>query len=159
MKCPYCQETETKVVDSRYSSSSDTIRRRRQCPKCNSRFTTRETLELSMPRVMKKDGSRCVFDEEKIRRGILRCCEKRSINSDQIDDVVCKIKDQIVARSEKDEITSLVIGDIVMNAMRNLDEVAYIRFASVYESFTSIESFQEAVNQLKEERDLICEEE
>ena len=110
-----------------------------------------------MPRVLKKNGSRSIFDEEKIRRGLSRSCEKRSISVAQIDDMVCQIRDMIIVRSEKDEISSAVIGEIVMNALRQLDEVAYIRFASVYESFTSIESFQGVINQIKEERDMICE--
>lgn len=158
MKCPFCLEMETKVVDSRYATSSDTIRRRRLCPKCSGRFTTRETLELSMPRVLKKDGSRCAFNEEKIRRGLLRSCEKRSISVSQIDDLIRSIKDMVILKSEKDEIASASIGDIVMAALRKLDEVAYIRFASVYKSFTTVESFQGAINALKEERDLISEE-
>lgn len=149
MKCPSCQAQETKVVDSRSAPSQTSIRRRRLCPQCNKRFTTRETIEVQYPRVTKKTGVRCVFDENKIRLGVTRAVEKRNIDHEQIENIVASISEKVVACATNDEITSRQIGLIVMESLRLIDEVAYVRFASVYQSFASIESFLSIVQQLK----------
>lgn len=149
MKCPSCSAQETKVIDSRSSLDSTSIRRRRQCPHCQKRFTTREAIEVHYPRVVKRSGLRCVFNEEKIQQGIVRAMEKRPIDSEQIESLVQQVKERVVLEAEAEEISSQRIGDIVMEALRRLDEVAYVRFASVYKSFASVESFVTTVQNLK----------
>ena len=123
------------------------------CPECKARFTTRENRELSMPRIVKRSGLRSQFYEEKLRMGIARAVEKRDIESTQIERLIKLVCEQIVARSESDEISSSTIGDIVLEYLKQLDEVAYIRFASVYRSFASIESFQNLVSDLQKDKE------
>lgn len=150
MKCPSCKESETKVLDSRQTSGSDSIRRRRVCPACQTRFTTRETIEVHYPRVVKRNGQRIQFQEEKIRRGLLRACEKRNIEASQLEQTIDLIKDQVLALAKRDEISSATLGELVLCQLKELDEVAYIRFASVYKSFSDIESFQRLISDLKQ---------
>lgn len=145
MKCPYCSAADTKVLDSRNLEEASTIRRRRKCDTCQKRFTTFETVELSMPMVIKRDGRREPYRQEKIRTGILKACEKREIKTVQIDRIINNIEKSILDVSDK-EIQSGDIGNLVMMHLRHLDPVAYIRFAAVYRKFQDVEEF---VNELK----------
>jgi transcriptional repressor NrdR len=147
MKCPFCMAHESKVVDKRDSDVSST-RRRRECLACQRRFTTYERVELVELSVMKKDGRRETFNPEKLRSGILRACEKRPVSRKQIDELIDSVEAEIRAAGVV-EIASELLGDLSMARLRNLDQVAYIRFASVYRSFADVESFQQEVQQLQ----------
>lgn len=150
MHCPFCGGKETKVVDSRYANGGDAIRRRRECLECTERFTTYETAELSMPRIIKHDHSRECFDEQKLRRGLLKALEKRPVSVSKIDDAVATIKRKMMALGEK-ELDSKKLGDWVMIELKNLDHVAYVRFASVYRCFQDVQAFEEEIQRLKQE--------
>ncbi len=145
MKCPFCQESETKVVDSRLLKEGFSVRRRRKCEGCEKRFTTYETIEISMPNIVKLDGRRETYRREKIREGIEKACQKRPIPTEQVERILENIEKSIIELSEK-EVTTKEIGHIVMMYLRNLDPVAYIRFASVYRKFQDVEEF---VNEIK----------
>lgn len=147
MKCPYCNSPDTKVTDSRDTDDGTSIRRRRQCLTCGRRFTTYETVEENQIRVIKKDGSRELFDRTKIRNGIIRACEKRNITSAQIDDVVNRIEKKIHNGLDQ-EVSSETIGRMVMDELKDLDQVAYVRFASVYHEFKDIGSFMSELEAL-----------
>lgn len=140
MKCKYCNSLESKVVDSRQVEEGNSIRRRRECEKCGSRFTTYERIEQLNMMVIKKDKSREAFDREKILRGILKSCEKRNITLEQMEQIVDSIEKDLL-NSMRREISSIEIGERVMEKLRGLDEVSYIRFASVYKEFKDIDSF------------------
>ena len=140
MKCPYCRHKDTRVLDSRDSDEEDSIRRRRECPKCKKRFTTYERLETSNVIVIKKDGRREQFNRDKLMGGITKACEKRPISRDMIGRAVGEIEMKIAGLGET-EIPSKKIGELVMAALKKLDKVAYIRFASVYREFEDVESF------------------
>ena len=144
MRCPFCREDRDKVVDSRSSGEGSTIRRRRQCLACSRRFTTYERVETLPLRVVKKDGSREEFDRGKILGGITRACEKRPVSTDAIERVVSEIENEIYTHHDK-EISSKEIGQLVMRKLRDLDKVAYIRFASVYREFKDVSEFVEEV--------------
>lgn len=146
MKCPYCKSMDTKVTDSRDTDDGASIRRRRQCLSCGRRFTTYETVEITPLRVVKKDGAREMFNRNKLRNGLLKACEKRNISADQIEDIINQVEKKI-RNDFKQEVSSEVIGNIVMDELRQLDQVAYVRFASVYREFKDIGSF---MNELKE---------
>ena len=147
MRCPYCLSHDTKVVDTREAEDLDTIRRRRECLKCSKRFTTYERVETVELRVVKKDGSIEHFDRRKLRIGILKACEKRPITMDKIerliDDVVTELR-----KRDTTEIPSKDIGEIIMEKLKALDKVAYIRFASVYREFADIKSFEKMIKQV-----------
>lgn len=147
MDCPYCHEPDTRVVDSRLISEGAQIRRRRECIKCEERFTTFESAELLMPAIIKRDGRRNHFDEKKLRIGLLKALEKRPISAEQIEAAITHIQHQLVATGER-EIPSKVLGEMVMNELRQLDEIAFIRFASVYLRFQDVKEFHEAINDL-----------
>lgn len=147
MKCPFCGDHETKVIDSRLSREGDLIRRRRECLKCSKRFTTFERLELSMPLVIKKDGRREGFSREKILRGIQKACEKRPVSADDVDAIVRKIETSLAQKGEK-EVPSSLIGETVIKELYNLDKVAYVRFASVYKEFKDVEQFMDELKKL-----------
>ncbi len=147
MRCPYCGHLEDKVVDSRTSKNGDSIRRRRECLACEKRFTSYEKIEDVQPMVVKKDGCRDRFNTDKIRAGIQKACEKRPISSAQIDEVVEHIERTVLAQAEK-EVSSRDIGEMVMEHLRELDEVAFVRFASVYRDFRDINEFLEEVRGL-----------
>ena len=147
MKCPYCPETETKVIDSRVSKTGALIRRRRECERCGKRFTTYERVEEPLPAVVKKDGRRENFDRLKITAGIRKACEKRPVSTETIDGVVNHIEQWALEQGE-DEIRSSSIGEHVMEELHNLDEVAYVRFASVYRSFKDINEFMSELQDL-----------
>jgi transcriptional repressor NrdR len=145
MKCPYCSAEDTKVLDSRNSEEGCVIRRRRKCETCQKRFTTFETVELSMPMVIKRDGRREPYNKEKINHGIQKSCEKRPISAVQIERIINNIEKAILDISDK-EIQSKEVGNLVMMYLRHLDPVAYVRFAAVYRKFQDVEEF---VNELK----------
>jgi transcriptional repressor NrdR len=147
MHCPFCGTHETKVVDSRLVAEGQQIRRRRECIQCHERFTTYETAELLMPRVIKTDGSRQRFDEDKLRAGIQRALEKRPVSIEEIEACITRIKQRLRATGER-ELPSREVGEAVMAELRKLDEVAYVRFASVYRSFQDIKEFREEIERL-----------
>lgn len=149
MHCPFCNAMETKVIDSRLSGDGAQVRRRRECLECNERFTTFETAELNMPRVVKSDGSRCNFIESKLRGGIMRALEKRPISTEQIELAINRIIHALRSSGEQ-EVEASFIGELVMAELRGLDEVAYVRFASVYRSFQDVNAFKEEINRLIE---------
>lgn len=150
MHCPFCAENDTRVVDSRLVSEGDQVRRRRECIACRERFTTYEKAELSLPRVVKRDGSRVPFDEDRLRAGMLRALEKRPVESERVEQAVGRIKRGLMAGGER-EIPSRLIGEHVMAALGELDQVAYVRFASVYRSFQDVSAFREEVERLEKE--------
>jgi len=148
MRCPFCGADDSKVVDSRLSAEGDAIRRRRSCSDCNERFTTYETAELALPRLIKRDQSRSLFDEDKLRLGLLKALEKRPVSIDAVDSAVKVIKRRLIATGDR-EVESRLVGDWVMDALRDLDEVAYVRFASVYRSFQDINAFREEIERME----------
>lgn len=148
MHCPFCNMQDTKVIDSRLVGEGYQVRRRRQCLGCLERFTTFESAELVIPHVIKRDNRRVPFDEDKLRRGFLKALEKRPVSADDIELEISKILSTLRATGER-EVTSELIGSLVMDALKKLDKVAYIRFASVYLSFASIEEFSEEIEKLK----------
>lgn len=148
MKCIYCGHNESKVVDSRDSIENNSIRRRRECLKCGKRFTTYETIEITPILVIKNDGRRETFDQNKIKKGIIKACEKRPITMAQIDGLVDDIYKNI-SNSLDQEVKSSVIGEMVMNKLKELDEIAYIRYASVYRKFTDITHFMKFIKDFK----------
>ncbi len=149
MQCPFCQAIDTKVIDSRaVGGDGQQIRRRRECITCTARFTTYETVEISLPRVLKKDGSYVQFNEDKIRSGILRALEKRPVGTDEVDLIVRRIMSRLRATGER-EISTQLIGEWVMTELKSLDAVAYVRFASVYRRFEDVEAFNVEIERLK----------
>lgn len=149
MHCPFCNHEETKVIDSRLAGEGRQIRRRRECQKCGERFTTFETAELVMPRLVKRDQSREPFDEEKLRAGMVRALEKRPVAMEAVEAAVARIIHRLQTMGER-EIPSRQVGEMVMEELRNMDEVAYVRFASVYRSFQDVTQFQEEIRRLRE---------
>ncbi len=147
MYCPFCQAEETKVIDSRLVAEGTQIRRRRECSSCNERFTTFETAELLMPKIIKRNGQRRPFDEEKLRSGFQKALEKRPISIDDIDTAIHSIKQKLLASGER-EIYSQQLGEWVIECLKKLDNVAYVRFASVYRRFQDISDFSHAIDQL-----------
>lgn len=148
MHCPFCSEADTKVVDSRLVADGGQVRRRRECQSCHERFTTFELAELLMPRVIKQDGTREPFDEQKLRNGLHRALEKRPVSVEDIEASINGIKHFLQALGER-EVESLVIGERVMEVLRNLDQVAYVRFASVYRSFQDLSEFKAEIDKLQ----------
>ncbi len=148
MHCPFCGADDTKVTDSRLVADGNQVRRRRECLTCNERFTTYETAELVMPRIVKQDGTRQPFDEPKLRTGMLRALEKRPVSMEQIEAAIQRICFALRASGER-EVDSQKIGELVMKELRLLDEVAYVRFASVYRSFQDISAFREEIDRLE----------
>mgnify|MGYP001941539352 CR=1 FL=1 len=147
MQCPFCGANDTKVVDSRLVAEGQQVRRRRECVSCNERFTTFESAELLMPRVIKADGTREPFDEDKLRAGIHRALEKRPVSIEKLEASISHIKHRLRATGER-ELPSRELGEAVMAELRRLDEVAYVRFASVYRSFQDINEFKEEIERL-----------
>jgi transcriptional repressor NrdR len=148
MHCPFCNEADTKVIDSRLVTNGTQVRRRRECPHCKERFTTFEGAELVMPQVVKRDGSREPFNEEKLRSGLRRALEKRPVSIEQIEETINHIKSSLRATGER-EVPASQIGEWIMDALQCLDKVAYIRFASVYRSFEDIKAFTEVIEKLE----------
>lgn len=148
MRCPFCPEGETRVTDSRLCDEGMQVRRRRECIVCNTRFTTFEQAELTLPRVVKRDGARMPFDENRLRAGMERALEKRPVSTAEVDRVVNEIKRAMVGLGER-EVRSEQLGEWLMAALRELDAVAYVRFASVYRSFEDAQAFLEEVRRME----------
>ena len=142
MKCPFCNAQDTKVIDSRPADDNSSIRRRRQCEQCGKRFTTYEKLETMPLMIIKKDKSRETYDQSKVEKGILLSCHKRPVSSQQISSIIDEIENQIFNMEEK-EVPAAVIGELVMKKLKDVDEVAYVRFASVYREFKDVNAFME----------------
>lgn len=151
MYCPFCSALDTKVIDSRLVSDGHQVRRRRECLACHERYTTFESAELVMPRIIKRDGSREPFNEDKMLSGLTRALEKRPVSMEQIELAVNKLKSQMRATGER-EITSEMLGDLIMEQLKALDKVAYLRFASVYLSFEDISEFADEITRLGKEK-------
>jgi len=152
MHCPFCDNEETKVIDSRLAGEGRQVRRRRECVQCHERFTTFESAELLMPRLVKRDDTREPFDENKLRAGIVRALEKRPVSSEKIEEVVAGIKHRLQTEGEQ-EVPARIVGEMVMDALQGVDEVAYVRFASVYRSFQDVTEFQDEIQRLQEMTD------
>lgn len=150
MRCPFCASLDTRVIDSRLVGEGEQIRRRRSCNDCQARFTTYETAELNMPRIIKSDDRREPFKEDKLRGGILKALEKRPVEMDKVEVAVSHIKQQLQSYGDR-EIPSLKLGEWVMDELRALDQVAYVRFASVYRSFEDVRAFLEEIERLENE--------
>lgn len=148
MKCPFCSAEDTRVIDSREASDGDAVRRRRECVDCSERFTTYEHAELKMPQIIKSDGVREAFSEEKLRLGMGRALEKRPVDVDAVELAIARIRHELIASGER-EIDSRKVGEWVMRELEELDAVAYVRFASVYRSFQDLEEFSEEVERLQ----------
>lgn len=150
MRCPFCGATDTKVVDSRLGGDSDQVRRRRECLECEERFTTYETAEVNLPRVIKSRGNREPFNEQKLYAGIQKALEKRPVSVESMEASVARIKHRALVAGER-EIDARQVGEWVMDELRKLDQVAYIRFASVYRSFEDVAAFREVIEKLETE--------
>ncbi len=149
MHCPFCSAVDTKLIDSRLVADGTQVRRRRQCLECNERFTTFEVAELVMPRVIKSNDIREPFNEDKLRNGMLRALEKRPVSADDVEKAISHIKSRLRATGER-EVPAKLVGNLVMDALKQLDKVAYIRFASVYRSFEDIREFGEEIARLQD---------
>ena len=147
MKCVFCSCTQSRVIDSRQSEDGMSIRRRRECEACGRRFTTYEKIEMVPVMVVKRDRTRETFDSSKIRPGVIKACEKRPVSLNQIDDLVRSVEKQVYSMGDT-EVTSHAVGEIVMNELKKLDEVAYVRFASVYRQFKDIQTFMNELSKL-----------
>lgn len=151
MKCPFCHHDDTQVIDTRVSEEGDTIRRRRRCAHCDKRFTTYERIELSMPVVVKKNGSRTDYDPAKLRGSLMLALRKRPVPAEAVDAAIHRIEEKLLSSGER-EIISGRIGELVMRELKRLDKIAYIRFASVYKSFEDVTEFQDAIAEVRQER-------
>ena len=151
MKCPFCAYTESKVIDSRSADDSERIRRRRECLKCGKRFTTHEIIETVPVIVVKRDKSRESFDRNILTNGLVRACEKRPVSINKIEEMVNNIESKVQSSLDR-EVTTEQIGELAMNELKTVDEVSYVRFASVYRSFKDIETFMEELNKLLKEK-------
>ena len=150
MHCPFCKAPDTRVVDSRLGGDGDQVRRRRECVECGERFTTYETAELSMPRIVKQDGTRQTFDESKLRSGLTKALEKRPVSVEKIEASISHIKHKLLSAGER-EVDARTLGDWVMEELQALDHVAYIRFASVYLSFEDVDAFRKTIEKLEQQ--------
>ena len=148
MRCPFCHTQDTRVIDSRLASEGDQVRRRRECGGCNERFTTYEGAELLLPRVVKRDGTRVQFDEQRLRNGMLRALEKRPVATEAVEAALGRLRQRVQALGDG-EVNASTVGDWVMEELRELDEVAYVRFASVYRSFQDVSAFREVIEGLE----------
>ncbi len=148
MRCPFCDFEDTKVIDSRLVAEGGQVRRRRECLECGERYTTFETAELVMPRVVKSDGKRAPFDEDKLRAGMMRALEKRPVSMEELEAAITRISHRLRATGER-EVPARQIGELVMEELRELDDVAHVRFASVYRSFQDISDFRAEVERLE----------
>lgn len=152
MHCPFCQAEDTKVIDSRLNSEGDGVRRRRECLQCAERFTTYEVLEAVMPYVVKRDNRRSAFDKEKLRQSMVKALQKRSVSMEQVEQSVNHVIRLTRERGER-EISSQIIGEWVMEELKSLDKVAYVRFASVYKDFEDVDAFREEIKRLEQNSD------
>ena len=151
MHCPFCSEPDTRVIDSRLSNDGDQVRRRRECVACSERFTTYENAELNMPRIVKSDGSRVPYNDDKMRAGVLRALEKRPVSTEQVEDALNRVKHKLMSAGER-EVVSSKLGNWVMEELLAMDHVAYIRFASVYLDFSDINAFRDAIERLDQQK-------
>ncbi|WP_028670730.1 transcriptional regulator NrdR [Saccharospirillum impatiens] len=151
MHCPFCKAQDTKVIDSRLVAEGEQVRRRRECLQCGERFTTYEGAELVMPRIVKQNGNREPFDEAKLRAGLQRALEKRPVSVEEVEAALARIKQSLRATGER-ELPSRRLGEVVMNELRELDQVAYVRFASVYRSFQDLNEFRSEIDRLEKKR-------
>ena len=151
MKCPFCQHDDTQVLDTRISEEGDSIRRRRRCTSCDKRFTTYERIELTMPVVVKKNGSRTEFDPKKLQGSLQLALRKRPVSAEAVDAAIHRIEQKLLSSGER-EVISGQIGELVMRELQRLDKIAYIRFASVYKSFEDVAEFQDAIAEIGRER-------
>lgn len=151
MHCPFCHAEETKVIDSRLVSNGKQVKRRRECCHCSQRFSTFETAELVMPPVIKRDGRRELFNEKNLRQGMLRALEKRPVSMDSLEEAIVELKQSIRSMGER-EIDSRLIGELVMKQLHKLDDVAYVRFASVYKRFKDVSDFSQTIDELKKDQ-------
>ena len=147
MHCPFCGADDTKVIDSRLVAGGDQVRRRRQCQTCDERYTTFETAELVMPRIVKSDGTREPFNEDKLRAGLQRALEKRPVSTEDVESGINRIMHQLRSAGER-ELPSRTVGEEVMRELRDMDDVAYVRFASVYRDFQDVSEFQDEIRKL-----------
>jgi transcriptional repressor NrdR len=148
MKCPFCNVDDTSVIETRVSEEGDRVRRRRRCLNCGKRFTTYETVELRLPQVVKQDGNRAEFDREKLLTGFMRALHKRPVPTENVDAAIDSIVQRVLSLGER-EVSSRLIGEMVMQALYKLDKVAYIRFASVYKSFQGVDDFRDAIKEVQ----------
>ena len=152
MKCPFCDHTEDRVIDSRLSQDGSATRRRRECLSCSKRFTTYETVEEPLPLVIKKDGRRVPYDKNKILAGVKKACEKRPVSFDDMEKTVDRVENRLLSSGER-EMPSSRIGELVMEELKSLDEVAYVRFASVYREFRDINEFMKEITKLFDKKE------
>lgn len=148
MRCPFCQNEDTRVIDSRLSDDRDAVRRRRECEACGERFSTLEEPNLKLPFIVKSNGDRENYDESKLERGLQRALEKRPVESDEIEHILHRIKRNLLTCGER-EIPAIQIGELVMDELREIDQVAYVRFASVYRSFQDVDAFSDEIKRLQ----------
>lgn len=151
MKCPFCQHEDTQVLDTRVSEEGDSIRRRRRCGKCDKRFTTKERIELTMPIIVKKNGSRTEYASAKLRGSLMLALRKRPVSAEAIDLAVQSIEEKLLTSGQR-EVDSVFVGELVMQELKRLDKIAYIRFASVYKNFEDLAEFQDAIAEVGQER-------
>ncbi|HCY64741.1 MAG TPA: transcriptional regulator NrdR [Oxalobacteraceae bacterium] len=151
MKCPFCHHEETQVLDTRVSEEGDSIRRRRRCTSCDKRFTTYERIELAMPVIVKKNGSRTEFDSSKLRASFMLALRKRPVSAEAVDAAIHRIEEKLRSSGER-EVMSNHVGELVMRELKRMDKIAYIRFASVYKSFEDITEFQDAIAEVHQDR-------
>ena len=151
MKCPYCADPNTQVVDTRENEDGDTVRRRRRCLACDKRFTTYERVELQLPHLVKKNGSRVEYDRDKILASMMLALRKRPVATESVDAAIDRIEEKLVTLGER-EVPSDKIGELVMRELKRLDKIAYIRFASVYRNFADVEEFSDAIREVKKPR-------
>jgi len=150
MRCPFCAAQDTRVLDSRLTTDGDQVRRRRECTACKERFTTFEAAELNLPRIIKRDGSREPFDDNKLRSGMLRALEKRPVSGDDIEAALNRIKKELMSKGER-EVPAQELGEKIMSELSVLDHVAYVRFASVYRSFQDVSEFTDMIKHLQKQ--------
>ncbi|KAF3981500.1 MAG: transcriptional regulator NrdR [Methylococcales symbiont of Hymedesmia sp. n. MRB-2018] len=154
MRCPFCSVQDTRVIDSRLANEGDQVRRRRECGSCKERFTTYEIAELTLPKIIKRDGSRQTFDEKKLRSGMHKALEKRPVKSEDIEAAVSRIKKQMTVTGDP-EVSADELGEWVMKELSLLDHVAFVRFASVYRSFQDVSEFTETIKNLQQDNELL----
>jgi len=151
MKCPFCHHEDTQVIDSRTSEEGDSVRRRRKCPHCDKRFTTYERVELSMPVIVKKDGSRTDYEPAKLRASMMLALRKRPVSAEAVEQAIRSIEEKLLTSGAR-EVVSGHLGELVMHELKRLDKIAYVRFASVYKSFEDVAEFQDVIAEVRRER-------
>jgi len=149
MHCPFCQHTDTQVLDTRESDEGNSIRRRRRCARCDKRFTTYERVELALPTIVKKNASRCEYDRQKLRDSFLLALRKRPVSAESVDDAIIRIEERLLSSGER-EVPSQQLGEFVMRELKKMDKIAYVRFASVYRSFEDIDEFADVLREVRQ---------